>query len=67
MKCQTRRRESARVQGKGLARVRYKANRFDVAEIASGTTKTTASIAIDFKESYFHFNAIRQSSKGVAH
>lgn len=38
---------------------------FDLAEIASGTTKTTASIALDLKDSYFHFNAIRQSGKGV--
>jgi hypothetical protein len=38
---------------------------FDVAEIASGTTRTTASIALDLKDSYFHFNAIRQSGTGV--
>lgn len=38
---------------------------FDVAEIASGTTKTTASIALDLRDSYFHFNALRQSGKGV--
>jgi hypothetical protein len=38
---------------------------FDVAEIASGTTKTTASIPLDLKDSYFHFNALRQSNKGV--
>jgi hypothetical protein len=38
---------------------------FDLAEIASGTTKTTASIALDLKDSYFHFNALRQSGKGV--
>ena len=38
---------------------------FDVAEIASGTTKTTASIALDLRDSYFHFNAIRQSGEGV--
>src|SRR5262245_752780 len=38
---------------------------FDVAEIASGTTKTTASIALDLKDSYFHFNAIRQSGTGM--
>jgi hypothetical protein len=38
---------------------------FDVAEIASGTTKTIASIALDLEDSYFHFNALRQSGKGV--
>lgn len=38
---------------------------FDLAEIASGTTKTRASIPLDLKDSYFHFNALRQSNKGV--
>jgi len=38
---------------------------FDLAEIASGTTKTVSSIALDLKDSYFHFNALRQSGKGV--
>ena len=38
---------------------------FDLAEIASGTTTTIASIALDLKDSYFHFNAIRQSGAGV--
>ena len=38
---------------------------FDLAEIASGTTKTIASIALDLKDSYFHFNALRQSGSGV--
>jgi hypothetical protein len=38
---------------------------FDLAEIASGTTKTMASIALDLKDSYFHFNALRQSGTGV--
>jgi hypothetical protein len=38
---------------------------FDIAEIASGTTKTMGSVALDLKDSYFHFNAIRQSGKGV--
>jgi hypothetical protein len=38
---------------------------FDLAEIASGTTKTTASIALDLRDTYFHFNALRQSGKGV--
>jgi hypothetical protein len=40
---------------------------FHVAEIASGTTKTIASIALDLKDSYFHFNTLRQSGKGVVH
>jgi hypothetical protein len=40
---------------------------FDVAEIASGTTKTIASIALDLADSYFHFNTLRQSGKGVVH
>jgi hypothetical protein len=38
---------------------------FDVAEIASGTTKTMASIALDLKDSYFHFTALRQSGRGL--
>ena len=38
---------------------------FDIAEIASGTTRTTASIALDLKDSYFHFNALRHSGRGV--
>jgi hypothetical protein len=38
---------------------------FDLAEIASGTTKTIASIALDLEDSYFHFNAIRQSGNGL--
>jgi hypothetical protein len=38
---------------------------FDLAEIASGTTKTTASIPLDLKDSYVHFNALRQSNKSV--
>jgi hypothetical protein len=38
---------------------------FDLAEIASGTTKTMASIALDLQDSYFHFNAMRQSGQGV--
>ena len=38
---------------------------FEVAEIASGTTTTVSSIALDLKNSYFHFNAIRQSGTGV--
>ena len=38
---------------------------FDLAEIASGTTKTVASIALDLEDSYFHFTALRQSGTGV--
>jgi hypothetical protein len=38
---------------------------FDLAEVASGTTKTIASIALDIHDSYFHFNALRQSGTGV--
>jgi hypothetical protein len=38
---------------------------FDLAEIASGTTKTIASIPLDLNDSYFHFNAIRQSGAGL--
>lgn len=38
---------------------------FDLAEVASGTTKTIASIALDLEDSYFHFNALRQSGKGL--
>jgi hypothetical protein len=38
---------------------------FEVAEIASGTTTTKASIALDLRDSYFHFNAIRQSGRGL--
>jgi hypothetical protein len=38
---------------------------FDLAEIGSGTTKTLASIALDLKDTYFHFTVLRQSGKGV--
>jgi hypothetical protein len=38
---------------------------FDVAEIGSGTTKTMASVALDLRDTYCHFNALRQSGKGV--
>jgi hypothetical protein len=38
---------------------------YDFAEVASGTTKTIASIPLDLDDSYFHFNAIRQSGTGV--
>jgi hypothetical protein len=41
--------------------------KFDLAEIGSGTTKTMASIALDFKDTYFHFTVLRQSGKGVDH
>lgn len=38
---------------------------FDVAEIASGTTKTIASVALDLRDSYFQLNTLRQSGRGV--
>jgi hypothetical protein len=38
---------------------------FDLAEIGSGTTKTTASVALDLKDTYCHFTLLRQSGKGV--
>jgi hypothetical protein len=40
---------------------------FDLAEIGSGTTKTRASIALDLKDTYFHFTVLRQSGKGFVH
>jgi hypothetical protein len=40
---------------------------FDLAEIGSGTTKTMASIALDLKDTYCHFTALRQSGNGVVH
>jgi hypothetical protein len=40
---------------------------FETAEIGSGTTKTTASIRLDLKDTYGHFTALRQSGKGVVH
>jgi hypothetical protein len=40
---------------------------FDVAEVASGTTRTVASIALDLRDSYFHFNYLRQSGTGAVH
>ena len=38
---------------------------YDLAEIGSGTTKTMSSIALDLKDTYFHFSVFRQSGKGV--
>jgi hypothetical protein len=38
---------------------------FESAEIGSGTTKTTASIALDLTDTYCHFTLLRQSGKGV--
>ena len=38
---------------------------FDLAEIGSGTTKTMASIALDLRDTYCHFNAMRQSGQGL--
>jgi hypothetical protein len=40
---------------------------FDLAEIGSGTTKTTASIALDLEDTYCHFTNLRQSARGVVH
>jgi hypothetical protein len=40
---------------------------FEVAEIGSGTTKTTASIALDLEDTYCHFTFLRQSGKGAVH
>ena len=38
---------------------------FETAEIGSGTTKTTASVALDLTDTYGHFCVLRQSGKGV--
>ena len=38
---------------------------FETAEIGSATTKTTASIALDLKDTYGHFCVLRHSGKGV--
>jgi hypothetical protein len=38
---------------------------FDIAEIASGTTRTMASIDLDLRDSYFHLTAMRQSGTGL--
>ena len=38
---------------------------FETAEIGSGTTTTTASIALDLKDTYGHFCVLRHSGKGV--
>ncbi len=38
---------------------------FDLAEIASGSTRTLMSIPLDLENSYFHFTKLRQSGKGV--
>jgi hypothetical protein len=40
---------------------------FDVAEIGSGTTKTTASVALDLKDTYCHFTYLRQTGRGALH
>lgn len=37
---------------------------YDLAEIASGSTKTVASIPLDLKNTYFHFTVLRQSGNG---
>ena len=38
---------------------------FETAEIGSATTKTTASITLDLKDTYGQFSVVRQSGKGV--
>jgi hypothetical protein len=38
---------------------------FEIAEIGSGTTKTTAAIALDLTDTYCHFTVLRQSGKGL--
>ena len=38
---------------------------FEIAEIGSGTTKTTASIALDLKDTYGQFSVLRHTGKGV--
>jgi hypothetical protein len=38
---------------------------FELAEIGSGTTKTTASVVLDLEDTYCHFTFLRQSGKGV--
>jgi hypothetical protein len=40
---------------------------FELAEIGSGSTKTTASIALDLKDTYCHLTVLRQSGEGVVH
>jgi len=40
---------------------------FEVAEIGSASTKTTAAIRIDLKETYGQFNRLRHSGTGVVH
>ncbi len=40
---------------------------FELAEIASATTTTTAAIRLDLEDSYGQFNRLRHSGKGVVH
>ena len=40
---------------------------YETAEIGSATTKTTASIALDLKDTYGQFSVLRHSGKGVVH
>jgi hypothetical protein len=40
---------------------------FEVAEIGSASTKTTAAIRLDLKETYGQFNRLRHSGTGVVH
>ncbi len=37
---------------------------FELAEVGSGTTKTTAGVALDLKDTYCHFTRLRQSGRG---
>jgi hypothetical protein len=40
---------------------------YELAEVGSGTTKTTESIALDLDDTYCHFTRLRQSGKGFIH
>ena len=40
---------------------------FDLAEVASGTTKAMASVALDLRDSYCHFTYLRQTGRGAVH
>lgn len=40
---------------------------FETAEVGSGTTKATAAVALDLKDTYCHFTVLRQSGKGFVH
>jgi len=40
---------------------------FELAEVGSATTKSTAAIKLDLKDTYGQFNLLRHSGKGVVH